>query len=141
MAGPIIQKIQEAYELIKDFDRWCQGYYQQDKDGKNCPWRDGYKFCGLGAISYAYGIVESTESTTPAVATLQRAAEKLFNGGCLQQINDDASVSPEQAHQNVLKVYQYVLELFKDREPVREDWALDMSNEFKPYPTSAFSSS
>ena len=127
MYGPIMQKVEEAYNIIKDYDRWCQGYYQKDKDSKECPWREGYMFCGLGAIHYTCGIAD--QESTPAVATLQRISERLFDGKCLQQVNDisfdSLEISQEQrqqAHANVLRVYRVALELFKDRDPIEADW-------------------
>lgn len=115
--GPVIELVQKAYDIIKNPERWAQGYYQKDKDGNHCPWRDGYSFCSLGALHFVHfidgGEVDS-EVYHKAVCIIQRHAEKMF-GSEIQTVND--STPPAIAHQNVLKVYESVIDKFRDRDP------------------------
>lgn len=123
--GPIITLIQQAYELIKDPEHWTQGYYQKDKDGNRCKWRNGYSFCGLGVMNYIHFIRENIteemeESYYHAVCLLQRISEELFEGECIQTVNDATPFSV--AYANVLRIYQTALERFTDREPGPDDY-------------------
>ena len=107
--------IAEAYEIIKNRERWTQGFYQRDKDGNHCPWAEGYSFCALGALTYC-GDGDSFRSR----CAIQRISEELF-GTNIQTVNDDNQVSPEQAHNNVLRVYETALKRWKDREPTDQE--------------------
>ena len=117
--GPIMTTITEAYNLIKDPERWTQGFYQRSKDGKKCPWREGYSFCAVGSLNYICGINERDNSYHGAVCILQRHSEKMF-GQHIQIVND--SSPPAVAHQNVLRIFESVMERFPDRDPTEEEW-------------------
>ena len=117
--GPIMTTITEAYNLIKDPEHWTQGFYQKNKEGKNCPWREGYSFCAMGSLNFISGLKERDDSYHGALCILQRHSEKLF-GSCIRTVND--SSPPAIAHQNVLRVYESVMERFSDRDPTEEEW-------------------
>ena len=112
----IVKKIQAGYDIIKDIDRWAQGYYQYDKNGEKCPWAEGYCFCALGVLVFV-----GDGHSHNARCAIQRISEELF-GKSVQEVNDDETVSKEVAHRNVLKVYLMALDRWKDRDP--EPWEL-----------------
>ncbi len=132
--GPIITLIQQAYDLIKDPERWTQGYYQRDEDGNSCEWRNGYSFCAIGALHYTNYIryplqniplPETREDYHYALCLLQRISEELFQGQHLQNVNDNNIASV--AHKNILKVYETALERFADKEPTQDDCYKDLN--------------
>lgn len=136
--GPIIKLISDSYNLIKSRERWTQDFYQKDQNGNRCPWKDGYSFCSVGAVHFIYhSQKESQESNSHefitfsknsdnnyhhAMCLIQRFSEKLFNGRPIEQVNDDGKVSPDEAHRNVLSIFEAILNKFHDREPTEDDW-------------------
>jgi hypothetical protein len=136
--GPIIKLISDSYDLIKNRDRWTQDFYQKDQNGKNCPWRIGYSFCSVGAVHFIYHSQEESKKSNNAevitfhknsdndyhyaMCLIQRFSEKLFNGKPIEQVNDDGNVTPDEAHRNILSVFEAILNKFHDREPTEEDW-------------------
>jgi pyruvate formate-lyase activating enzyme-like uncharacterized protein len=118
--GPIIKNIYDAYQLIKDKNNWTQGYYQRDEFGNKCEWLKGCSFCALGAISF---VRYSGNVAFNAQCLLQRMSEKLFNKP-IQKVNDDPFSSKEEAHKNVLLVYEEALRIWKDREPTEEEFCV-----------------
>lgn len=115
--GPIMSLVHESYNLIKDPEKWTQGYYQRDINGKHCPWREGYSFCAMGALNF---FNREDGAYHGALCILQRHSEKMFSGQCIQTVND--STPPSLAHQNVMRVYESVMERFPDRDPTEEEW-------------------
>lgn len=118
--GPIMILIHKSYNLIKDPERWTQKIYQRDENGECCPWRQGYSFCALGAVNFFASSDESNKGYHGAVCILQRHAEKIFNKQNIQKIND--AYPADIAHQNVLKIFESIIEKFVDREPSKEEY-------------------
>ena len=135
--GPVMTLIQDAYDIIKDINRWAQGGYAFNAEGTSCFTSYGSTFCALGALNY----VSFMNKDAPyyerrithrfrAQAALQRVSEELFGGKPIQWVND-AGISLDifaprptpdpEAHKNVLKVYETALERWKDREPTIEE--------------------
>lgn len=122
MTQPILKTIQTAYDKIKDFDHWCKDVFALTKDGHcaSSSGKDAYCFCGIGAV---YSAADSLRAAAyPAICTLQRTSEELFEGKVVQAVNDDKSVEPETAHKNVLKIYEAAMERWKDRDPTLEEY-------------------
>lgn len=121
--GPVIKIVVDSYNLIKDPKKWAQGFYQKDENGKNCQWHEGYSFCALGAIQHFCVDSDTAENSLnnghKAVCILQRHSEKLFGKQSIQIVNDSTPSSI--AHQNVLRIFESVIEKFKDREPTEEE--------------------
>lgn len=109
--GPIIQKISEAYNIIKNPNNWCQQYYQKDKDGNNCPWREGVSFCAIGAVNFVCWMMN--RSSDESVSLLQIISEEIY-GKSIQSVNDELGHSP------VLNVYETALERFAEKDPSPE---------------------
>ncbi len=129
--GPIIQLISDSYNLIKNRERWTQDFFQRDRDGNKCSWKDGYSFCSMGAIHFAYYNRNPNSKSTLiniesdlenayhyAVCLIQTFSEKMFEGKSIYDVNDDSS---EEAHRNVLSVFEAILNEFRDREPTEEE--------------------
>lgn len=108
---PVAEVYAKAYTLFQDKERWAQGYYNKDKDGKNCPWREGFSFCALGALCF-FGNGHSHA----AQCCLQRISEHLY-GKHIQEVNDN---DPE-GYEKVLKALEFGMELWKDRQPIEEE--------------------
>lgn len=130
--GPI-DLIRDAYNFLKDEDRFCQGYYQRDKEGKKCVLKDAYSCCALGTLnclsysasqhlkdfSSAYEpIADDISAEFAAVCLTQSVAHELY-GTLIQTINDQPD--RKKAHREVLHVWEVCLERWKDREPTREE--------------------
>jgi len=120
--GPIITIVKNAYDIIKDHDRWAQGYFQKDKDGKNCAWEDGYSFCALGALCFVANKDNDQLNDNfyhKALCIVQRHSEQMFQGNNIQTVNDSTPCAI--AYENVLRIFESVIEKFKDREPTEEE--------------------
>lgn len=116
--GPIMNLIHESYNLIKNPVKWTQGYYQRDINGKHCPWREGYSFCAVGALNF-FNCKSKNEAYHGALCILQRHSEKMF-GSCVQTVND--SSPPAISHQNVLRIFESIIERFPDRDPTEKEY-------------------
>ena len=135
-----MQIIRNAYEYIQDINNWTQGYYNKYRNGENAPWREGECFCAAGALAYPRRHMTNEELDEPfqrgvlvggvphdynagyiAHCTLMRMSFRV-HGRRIVEVNDDESIPREQAHKNVLKVYEGVLTMFKDAEPQPEFW-------------------
>lgn len=109
---PIVEVYAKAHALFQDKERWTQGYFNKDKEGNNCPWREGFSFCALGALCF-FGNGHSHK----AQCCLQRISEHLYGGRHIQQVNDE---DPE-GYEKVLKALEFGMEFWKDRQPVEEE--------------------
>lgn len=116
------QILKDAYNLIKNKERWAQGYYQYDANGNYCDIKSGVKFCAVGALNKVTENdheEEIRDTIHYALCALQRMSEQLFEGEPIQAINDRPE--PTYAHCAVLQIYKATIEKFKDREPTYDD--------------------
>jgi len=107
---PVSETYQKALDLFKDRSRWAQEYYQYDKDGAKCNWRDGYSFCAMGALCFF-----TDGFNTKALCCLQRVSVHLF-GDSIQHVNDG-----HYGYEKVMQALEFARDLWKDHEPTKED--------------------
>lgn len=114
---PVAVIYQRAYDLFQDKSRWAQGYYNFDREGKTCPWAEGYSFCALGAMVYfGNGISHA------ARCCLQRISEHLY-GESIQKVNDEF---PD-AYEKVLAALKFGIAFWSEREPTTEELGMSVS--------------
>lgn len=127
----VAQVYSEMLELYKDKNRFAQGYYQKNEAGERCPWREGYSFCAMGAISkFSYTTTDNGASlydglSHTSLCCLQRVSEHLY-GRCIQHVNDD-----ENGYENVIKALEFARALWIGREPTREDLTMSVNDLIK----------
>ncbi len=108
---PVLSELYaKALDLFQDRTRFTQGYYQRDKDGKECFWREGYSFCALGSLVY-FGNGFSHH----AQCCLQRVSEHLY-GEVIQVVNDG-----EGGYEKVIKALEFAKELWTGYDPTEEE--------------------
>jgi hypothetical protein len=131
-----MQIIREAYDIIQCRARWGQGYYWMTSDGVSATIEHVEKFCALGALNFvshisndgqalSFAAYDNGSTRHVAQCLLQRVSEKLYNNLGIQTVNDGLKLgdSPEKCHQKVCRVYEFILERWKDREPTVSEWA------------------
>lgn len=105
----VSKSVAETYSQVLNFfqdrSRFAQGYYQYDKDGKPCGWKEGYSYCALGALCYF-----TDGSQHVAVCLLQRVSEYLYDVH-IQEVNDG-----EGGYEKVLKALEFAKELWSGHE-------------------------
>lgn len=116
---PIVETYRKVLNLFQDKDRFCVGYYQKDKNGNECPWREGYSFCALGAMQY----FAADHMPHRAVCCLQRVSEHLFGGICIQHIND----GPD-GREKVMEALRFAIQLWDGCEPTEEELGMSVND-------------
>ncbi len=111
----VYEVFRKSHSLFQDRSRWAKGYYQFDKDGNKCPWREGYSFCALGALVF-FGDGDCHKAT----CALQRISEYLY-GTHVQTVND---VHP-QGYEKILKALEFGMEFWKDRDPTDDELTVE----------------
>lgn len=108
---PIAEVYSKALDLLQDKSRWIQGDYQADRNGKPCPWREGYAFDVLGAL-----IFFSDGHSHRAVCCLQRISECIYDGEYIQHVNDKPG-----GYEKIMFALQLAKELWTGYEPTEEE--------------------
>lgn len=118
-AFTVAEAFRKSYDLFQDKSRWSKGYYQRDKAGNECPWREGYSFCALGALCFF-----TDGLSNHATCALQRISEYLYDGRVIQDVNDN----DPQGYEKVLKALEFGMEFWKDHDPTSEEVSLEGGN-------------
>lgn len=117
----VVQALKDGYEIIKNFGRWTQGCYARDVDGVSCGQLapEAVSFCALGVLGHV-----TNGKCFKATCALQRVSESLFDR-TVQEMNDSDKVFRLDAHQNVLRIYEWALDRWKLREPYEAELRKD----------------
>lgn len=107
---PIAEVYAKTMDLFQDKSRWIQGYYQVDKNGNRCPWREGYAFDVLGALLFLSGGFSHRSQ-----CCLQRISEHLYDE-VIQAVND----GPD-GYEKIMFALQLAKELWTGYEPTDEE--------------------
>ncbi len=115
---PIAEAYRKSLELFQDPTRFTQHYYQRDRDGKECPWKEGYTFCALGALCFFTDGLQHK-----ATCCLQRVSEHLFSGLHIQAVNDG-----EGGYEKVQQALRFAIQLWDGREPTEEELGMSVND-------------
>lgn len=116
MSKSIADSYREALNLFQDKDRFCTHYYQRDRNGKECPWKEGYSFCVLGALCYFTDGLQHE-----ATCCLQRVSEHLFGGLHIQSVNDGPN-----GYERVQEALRFAIELWDGHSPTAEELGMSV---------------
>lgn len=119
VASTVAEAFKLSHDLFQDKSRWCKGYYNRDKDGRECPWKEGYSFCALGALCFF-----TNGLSNHAQCALQRISEYLYDGKTIQDINDN----DPNGYAKVLYALEFGMEFWKDRDPTSEEVSFEGGN-------------
>lgn len=103
---PIKKIITDAYNIIKNPNKWCQDFYFLDDRGLACERDNADKYCALGAVQ---AVSAEDEMICCARGLLQNVTLELFPGYLIQCLNDYGE--KHKAHQDVLTVFEHILTL------------------------------
>lgn len=119
------QLIEEARELIKNPDNWCQEAFSRDKTGKPVSsWKEeAIKFCAIGALyrvsPYATDkdlfskidpdSLKQKDNHNNTFDVLQKTSKRLF-GQLVQNINDTTG------HADIMKIYDETIKELNEQE-------------------------
>lgn len=115
---PVAQTYSQILEFFQDRSRFAQGYYNFDKDGKHCPWKEGYSFCVLGAICFF-----TDGMSHKAQCLLQRVSEYMYEGKHIQEVNDG-----EFGYEYVTAALQFARDLWEGQEPTEEELGMSVKD-------------
>lgn len=117
---PIADIYKKVLNLFQSEDRFAQQYFQYNKEGKKCPWRDGYSFCALGALCF-FGEGYSNRSQ----CCLQRVSEHLY-GEVIQAVNDSST-----GYERVKAALKFAIDLWEGYQPTDEELGRSVTDVLK----------
>lgn len=117
----MLNEIIKMRELISDPKRWTQEKSSRDSRNKHVHIGDpsACKFCGWGAVRKIMDGVEVKRRTYELNAImylLNKKSRDLNVGKSLIDANDHGKKTPEQCHRNVLRVFDSVINDFREAE-------------------------
>ena len=94
--------LRDAYELIKDEERWCQGHMAENRLGDPVAYDafNAVRWCASGAVAKAFD--GSGDTTMP----LERAAAELFPEITKYGFNKVVCVNDRFGHEAVMQVFE-----------------------------------
>ena len=97
-----MSKLQEAYDLIKDENRWCKGSLARDADGCSVSYNDenATRWCAYGALLKVYE--NDQVGLCAVIKRLDIVAFKYFDTYA-------SFVNDIKGHKAILKVYEYAI--------------------------------
>lgn len=82
MTDRVLEILEDAYHLLDDKRRWCQGALAEDASGKTVPSREptnAVQWCAVGAIRHVTPISETFTALKAAWERLDRASYDLYS--------------------------------------------------------------